>query len=528
MFTPDLNENGNGYASFTFRVQDTSGSSNTDPVANTITFNVNAVNDAPYVIAPSTINAFGSGNADFVLDTIQFQDADTALASSTVTLSVPAGEGTFTAADGASLGVTEGASGANTVMLTGTMAAINDYLAAGMLVYNASNASTDMLTVQISDNGNTPGPAASDSDVVTLSSTATLPADLSGWTVDGNTGATQTLSTGNNQVTSWDHLPLAHQTTYDGGGGTDAITLVFNSSQLEQVLADGTTFRPALLGYFDGDVGGTLTLGGSNWNANATNYENASIALAAGDGFVTYGGTGADSLPAFLGGLLGDASGNTLVGTAFGETLHGGVSATDAAINGNDIIAGLGGNDTIWGGAGSDLLLGGAGNDLLHGGDGVDILSGGSGADTFFATSGNVDTIVDYSFVDGDAVDLSALLDAAFASGNVASDYVRAVQTGTNVTVQVDLNGATSGANFVDAAVLPATARATPTSCGWRSRARPTRSQWSNTATAPLNRRGALSGPSFFCRSMSRRVFRGCVTFRSACPGGWPRRRPAP
>ncbi|MBL8711681.1 MAG: cadherin domain-containing protein, partial [Alphaproteobacteria bacterium] len=50
-FSPAANANGTGYASFTFRVQDSGGTANsgvdTDPTPNTITFNVTAVNDAP-------------------------------------------------------------------------------------------------------------------------------------------------------------------------------------------------------------------------------------------------------------------------------------------------------------------------------------------------------------------------------------------------------------------------------------------------------------------------------------------------
>ena len=45
IFTPDSNGNGSGYSSFTFQVKDDGGT--TDPSANTITIDVNAVNDAP-------------------------------------------------------------------------------------------------------------------------------------------------------------------------------------------------------------------------------------------------------------------------------------------------------------------------------------------------------------------------------------------------------------------------------------------------------------------------------------------------
>ena len=167
-----------------------------------------------------------------------------------------------------------------------------------------------------------------------------------------------------------------------------------------------------------------------------------------------------------------DTNGDTVVGTAAGETLNGGVGSTDVANNGADILVGLDGNDILWGGAGSDLLLGGNGDDELHGGSGVDILSGGRGADKFFFSASsidadadglpttNADNIVDYSFMEGDKIDVSALLDATFGAGtngSNVSDFVKLIHTpgdSTSLTLQIDVNGATGGANFVDAAVL--------------------------------------------------------------------------
>ena len=101
------------------------------------------------------------------------------------------------------------------------------------------------------------------------------------------------------------------------------------------------------------------------------------------------------------------------------------------------------------------MLLGGAGNDTLRGGTGNDILAGGTGADNFtFAETGfaNSDSIVDYSYVEGDTLDLSALLDAAFVAGQPVSDFVRGVQSGSSIVVQVDIDG--GGNSFVDVATL--------------------------------------------------------------------------
>src|SRR5438046_348393 len=51
VFTPATDANGTGYASFTFQVQDDGTTANggveLDQAANTITFNVTSVNDAP-------------------------------------------------------------------------------------------------------------------------------------------------------------------------------------------------------------------------------------------------------------------------------------------------------------------------------------------------------------------------------------------------------------------------------------------------------------------------------------------------
>jgi Ca2+-binding RTX toxin-like protein len=105
----------------------------------------------------------------------------------------------------------------------------------------------------------------------------------------------------------------------------------------------------------------------------------------------------------------------------------------------------------------ADTLSGGDGNDILAGRGGEDTLSGGAGADVFAYLNPNEggDTILDYNFAEGDALDLSALLKANFVSGSSqASDFVQLVQTGSDITVQVDADGAANGTNFTDVAVL--------------------------------------------------------------------------
>ncbi|MDD2727968.1 Ig-like domain-containing protein, partial [Malikia sp.] len=61
VYAPAANANGTGYASFTFQVQDSGGTTNggidLDPSPNTITFNVTAVNDAPTASGSTTLVA---------------------------------------------------------------------------------------------------------------------------------------------------------------------------------------------------------------------------------------------------------------------------------------------------------------------------------------------------------------------------------------------------------------------------------------------------------------------------------------
>ena len=108
------------------------------------------------------------------------------------------------------------------------------------------------------------------------------------------------------------------------------------------------------------------------------------------------------------------------------------------------MVLGGRGDDILTGSSGSDFLVGGDGNDILVGGIDNDVLSGGHGADTFTVNtgetgSGNADTIVDYSFVEDDEIDLSALID--IATGKNVTDYVEVTQSGSDITVRVDLNG---------------------------------------------------------------------------------------
>src|SRR5215207_1470220 len=192
----------------------------------------------------------------------------------------------------------------------------------------------------------------------------------------------------------------------------------------------------------------------------------------------------------------GDAEGDRLFnfsniqGSDVGDMLSG--NAYDNVMdgrNGDDTLSGYDGNDTLLGGFGNDHLDGGLGLDTLAGDLGVDTLAGGLGADDLYAgLDDNVrDTFVYTSIADSgttattwdqlfqfdraqsstdttsDKIDLR-LLDADPDSGDQAFRFVteftspkgkqadgqvRVVDTGSDVNVEIDLNGD----NAVDAII---------------------------------------------------------------------------
>ena len=269
------------------------------------------------------------------------------------------------------------------------------------------------FTVTIDDNGAAVGGNVVNGSITYDGSSQTTDnaantVNLVGWNLSTD------VNTANNNdtvTTTWNNGPTAsgQDIDYVGGNGTDSITMVFTAFQLEEVLSNSTS-QAALQGYLDGSpTGASLNLGATSWNAMVDNFETAQLAISAGsNSIVTYTAIGSD-LPDLLAGSIGDASNNTLVGTS-------GIDSLDGA-GGNDILVGLGSNDSLLGSGGADMLLCGSGNDTLNGGTESDVLSGGRGADTFvFSATGasNVDLVVDYSYVEGDKIDLSALLDANF------------------------------------------------------------------------------------------------------------------
>lgn len=153
------------------------------------------------------------------------------------------------------------------------------------------------------------------------------------------------------------------------------------------------------------------------------------------------GGTGNDT-------LNGSSEANILNGYQAADVLNGN--------DGNDILYGGSGADTLRGGNGADKLYGKIGRDTLLGNGGNDILIGGLDGDTLTGGIGNdrfvyqqlgdrQDQITDFN-PNQDRIDLSQIFaNPAYTSNARFRDYVRLVQSGASVTVQVDANGGSSG-----------------------------------------------------------------------------------
>ncbi|EGP07509.1 flagellar hook-length control protein [Bradyrhizobiaceae bacterium SG-6C] len=422
-----------------------------------------------FIIAPSDLQYDPTSSSDVTaFNRIMFSDPDTA-GSVTVHLTRTSGDGTLSATSTSDV-VVSGSS--SDMILTGTVDAINAYLAGNKVTLDTQGNDTDVFTISI-DDGTT-----------TISQTNYTVSDVS-FTSSGSANTNNyagvnvyetSLDSGNGNdtlYTSWSHLGSS-ATAYAGGGGTgDTINLIFTADQLQEILSSGTT-RDDLQAFLAAPTGDTLSLGSTSWRASASGFETANIQLA--DLYATRDTTTPSNnyfdinttwksviTSSELLGTNGDGNNNFIVASAAGQSLSGN--------GGNDVMVALNGGNTLNGGAGLDLLLGGSGSDTLIGGDGIDRLSGGGGIDhfRFNATSEAGDHIMD--FVHGtDTIDLLA---AAFGGGSgaiVSADLIQITDAQNPSTIDMgsahfayqqstgslyyDPNGGAADANRILLAVL--------------------------------------------------------------------------
>lgn len=209
----------------------------------------------------------------------------------------------------------------------------------------------------------------------------------------------------------------------DGGAGTDSLNYSFSTLGVEIDVGNGTVDVGR-----DGSIDDTFV---SIEDFYGSNHDDVLIASDDGDWLT---GRSGDDL------LIGGAGIDKLTGQNDNDTLYGN--------GGNDQLFGDNGDDVLYGDAGNDTLKGGNNNDLLYGGEGLDTLYGQAGADTFIFENGmtlnDVDSIMDFNTSDGDAIDISGLLDLYDPMTDAIADFVQITTDGVDSSIIVDRDGTDS------------------------------------------------------------------------------------
>ena len=103
------------------------------------------------------------------------------------------------------------------------------------------------------------------------------------------------------------------------------------------------------------------------------------------------------------------------------------------------------GADTLRGGDGNDILIGGIGNDILYGENGADIFK-------FLSLNDGMDSIKDFNLKQGDAIDISDILENFDPLADSISQFVKISTQGKNSVLSVDADG--GGNHFVALATI--------------------------------------------------------------------------
>lgn len=330
-----------------------------------------AANVAPVITAPpSAATTEGIALAFTGAQAITVADSDADSSAIRVTLTIPSVAGRLQAT--ATGGATISGNNSNSVVMNGSLAALNATL--DSLVFTPSSTFVGPATLQIvaNDLGNTgAGGARSDTESIAITVTPTTPPTGAPVEMIGNTLYV-------NGTNSADRIVLQVQ---------NGVAVRFNNR-----LYSG--FSPDHIIVYGNAGGDTITISNS----------------LAGFPMEIYGGDGNDYIAGTSGAdlIFGDTGNDRLLGGGGNDEIHGG-SGRDSISGGsgndfldggedNDLINGEVGDDTLYGedgndrlngGGGLDQLFGGSGTDVLDGGAGSDLLSGGSGSDALYSRDGN-------------------------------------------------------------------------------------------------------------------------------------------
>jgi VCBS repeat-containing protein len=478
-------------------------SDGTESVSDTFQLTIVPVNDAPV----NTMAASYATNEDTPLSLSGLSVSDVDAGTGTISVTLTVSGGTLAAANAGS--VTVSGSGTNSIVLSGTLADINAYLAAAATQPSFApdaNATVNVtLTMTTDDGGNSgSGGALSDSDIRTISITPVNdPAVISGATSGSVTeDAAQNTAAGDLNSTdidgtadSWNAVSVAAASangygayTIDASGhwvyaldnGNPAVNALNNGGPLSDsftvTTADGTSQLVSITinGHTDAVV---ITLPPTDNGADPNDFDTltggapnnlANINGTSGNDTIT-GGSGGQTISGNQGNdtIYGGGGNDNINGNNDNDTLYGqGGTDTVDGNNGLDTLYGGSGNDTLTGGNDADAIYGGSGNDIVNGSGGNDSIIGGYGADTLTGSTGNDtfvyldvkdtnDTITD--FASGDKIDLSAI-DAnsilagdqgfAFGGTTATANGVWYAQSGGNVIVYVDTDGTAATAEL--------------------------------------------------------------------------------
>ncbi|MFD0389827.1 cadherin-like domain-containing protein [Tistrella bauzanensis] len=215
--------------SFGFSVKDTNGLTVS---GQSFALTVTAVNDAPELTAPASIDV--TEDTETPLTGISITDADAA--SGTVTMTFTVGEGALAATGTAD--ITVGGT-ASALTLTGTVSDINAFISGGALTFTPdANANGDVtLSIDVDDSGNSgSGGAKTDTATVTLAVTAVN--DAPDLTAPASIAVTEDTATSLTGISISD---------IDAGSGVVTVTFAVGSGSLSATSGSGVT------------VGGTAT-----------------------------------------------------------------------------------------------------------------------------------------------------------------------------------------------------------------------------------------------------------------------------
>ncbi|MGO4126664.1 calcium-binding protein [Inquilinus sp. YAF38] len=281
----------------------------------------------------------------------------------------------------------------------------------------------------------------------------------------------------------------------DGGTGDDYVRSGLGADTLMGGDgADTLSYLPSGLGV-SVNLGTNQTSGGDASQDTISGFENVEGSLNGDDALI---GSAGDNVLRGLGGsdiLEGAAGADTLGGDDGNDILRGGAGAdqldgeagTDTAsyytgtagvavnltsgtgsggeaqgdiLTGIDNLSGSQGNDSLVGNNDANVLQGWNGNDVLTGAGGKDTLTGGAGADRFVyggitqsPVGAGADRITDFSHVQGDHIDLTAIDADTGAPGDQAFRFIgtgayshhagelRTAVAGGVTTIAGDVNG---------------------------------------------------------------------------------------